>query len=202
MTRSAGWAATVAVTLLVCRTVALAGTDAGTVVNGVVSLPPGTGSVKDVVVYLEGTIAAPKPGKAVMEQKDMVFLPHVLPVVAGSSVEFRNSDAILHNVFSNSATNRFDLGMFGQGESRLATFSAAGVVEVRCNVHPTMQAFVVVLDNNYFAQPDERGHYQITGIPPGRYRLRGWHPSLPAVEGWANLDDASLRTVDLNFKPQ
>jgi plastocyanin len=201
MMRRSVWAATVAVTLCMGGRVGFAGTDAGTAVKGIVSLPPDSGSPKDVVVYLEGTIGTPKPGKAVMDQKDKAFLPHVLPVVAGSSVEFLNNDTVLHNVFSNSKPDPFDVGMFGHGESRTATFATAGVVEVRCNVHPTMQAFVVVLENGYFAQPDERGHYQISGIPPGRYRLRAWHPSLPAVEGWANLDDASLRTVDLTFKP-
>jgi len=157
--------------------------------------------VKDVVVYLEGTIGTPRAATASIDQKNMTFIPHVLPVVVGSSVAFRNSDDVMHNVFSNSTTQQFDVGMFGRGESRSVTFEKAGVVELRCNVHPTMHAFIVVLQNNYFTTPDERGNYQITGLPAGRFKLRAWHESLPPVETWANLDDATLRSIDLKFSP-
>ena len=169
------------------------------IVKGTVVLPPDSGSVKDVVVYLEGTIGTPTAAKASIDQKNMTFIPHVLPVVVGSTVEFRNSDDVMHNAFSNSATQRFDVGMFGRGESRSVTLEKPGVVELRCNVHPTMHAFIFVLANNYFATPDERGSYQITGLPAGRYKLRAWHESLPPVETWANLDDATLRSIDLKF---
>ena len=170
------------------------------IVKGTVTLPPDSGSVKDVVVYIEGTVGTPTASKASFDQKNMTFIPHVLPVAVGSSVEFRNSDDVLHNVFSNSTTQRFDVGMFGRGEARSVTVDKPGIVELRCNVHPTMHAFIVVLANNYFATPDEHGNYQITGLPAGRYKLRAWHESLPPVETWANLDDATLRTIDLTFK--
>jgi plastocyanin len=170
------------------------------IVKGTVTLPADSGSVKDVVVYLEGTIGVPTPSKVSVNQKDMTFIPHVLPVAVGSTVEFLNSDDVLHNVFSNSATQRFDLGMVGRGESRSVSFDKPGIVELRCNVHPKMHAYILVLANNYFATPDERGNYQITGIPKGRYKLRAWHESLPPIETWANLEDATLRSIDLNFK--
>ena len=170
------------------------------IVKGTVSLPPDSGSVKDVVVYLEGSLGAATPAKATFDQKNMSFIPHVLPVAVGTSVEFLNGDDVLHNVFSNSATNHFDVGMFKRGESRRVSFDKPGVVELRCNVHPTMHAYVVVLDNNYFTTPDARGNYQISGIPAGRYKLRAWHESLPPIETWANLDDATLRSIDLTFK--
>jgi plastocyanin len=169
------------------------------IVKGTVTLPPDSGSAKDVVVYLEGTIGAPTPGKATIDQKEMTFIPHVLPVAVGSTVEFLNGDDVLHNTFSNSAAKRFDVGMFKRGESRSVTFDKPGIVELRCNVHPKMHAFVLVLENNYFATPDERGSYQIGGIPAGRYKLRAWHESLPPIETWANLDDATLRSIDLKF---
>jgi plastocyanin len=172
---------------------------AGTIVKGTVTLPEDSGSVTNVVVYLEGKIGVPTPGQAVIDQKNMQFVPHVLPVVVGSTVEFRNSDPVLHNVFSIAAPNNFDLGMFGQGESRRVTFSKPGIVRVRCNVHPGMLAYVLVLENSYFATPDDRGNFQISGIPPGRYKLRAWHESLPAVETWANLEEATLRTIDVRF---
>ena len=192
------------------------------IVKGTVTLPPDSGSVKDVVVYLsdlearsdqrertieetptagpiEGTVGTPTASKASFDQKNMTFIPHVLPVAVGSTVDFLNGDDVMHNVFSNSATKRFDLGMVKRGESRSVSFDKPGIVELRCNVHPTMHAFIFVLANNYFATPDERGSYQITGLPAGRYKLRAWHESLPPIETWANLDDATLRAIDLKF---
>jgi plastocyanin len=171
------------------------------IVKGTVTLPPDSGSVTNVVVYIEGTVGTPTASKATIDQKNMTFIPHVLPVVVGSTVEFQNNDDVMHNVFSNSPTQQFDLGMFGHGETRRVTVDKPGVVELRCNVHPTMHAYIVVLTNNYFATPDERGNYQITGLPAGRYKLRAWHESLPAIETWANLEDATLRAIDLKFKP-
>jgi plastocyanin len=169
------------------------------IVKGTVTLPPDSGLATDVVVYLEGTIGVPTPRKATIDQKEMTFIPHVLPVTVGSTVEFLNGDDVLHNTFSNSAAKQFDVGMFKRGESRSVTFDKPGIVELRCNVHPRMHAFVLVLENNYFATPDERGSYQIGGIPAGRYKLRAWHESLPPIETWANLDDATLRSIDLKF---
>ena len=173
--------------------------ETGTIVKGTVTLPPDSGSPKNVVVYLDGAIGTPTPGKALIDQKNTEFVPHVVAVSVGSTVEFLNSDTVLHNVFSIDAPNNFDLGAFIHGQSRSVTFSKPGLVKLRCNVHSSMLAFVLVLENNYFTTPDERGNYQITGIPPGRYKLRAWHESLPGVETWANLDDATLRTVDLRF---
>ena len=173
----------------------------GRIVKGTVTVPRDGGSVQDVVVYLAGSIGSPTAAKASIDQKNMTFIPHVLPVTVGSTVEFRNSDDVMHNAFSNSAAKQFDLGMFGRGESRSVTFDKPGVVEVRCNVHPTMHAFILVLENNYFAKPDARGIYQITGIPKGRFELRAWTPSRPPMQTWANLQDATLRAINFDFAP-
>lgn len=169
-------------------------------VKGTVSLPPDSGSVRDVVVYLEGKIGTARPTGAVMDQKDMTFIPHVLPVVVGSTVEFRNSEVVLHNVFSRSPIAPFDLGLLRKGDARSVTFDKPGVVEILCNVHPKMRAFVLAVENNYFATPNERGIYEITGIPAGRYKLRAWHESLPPIETWANVDQATIENIDLPFK--
>ncbi len=188
------------VLLLVALTAGISQADSGRIVKGTVTLPPDSGSVKNVIVYLEGTIGTVTPGKATIDQKDTVFVPRVLPITVGSTVEFTNNDKVYHNVFSIDAPNNFDLGMFGHGQSRSVTLSKPGLSKVRCNVHPDMLAFIMVLENNYFGTPDERGNYQISGVPPGRYKLHAWHESLPSVETWANLEDATLRTVDLSFK--
>jgi plastocyanin len=172
----------------------------GASVKGTVSLPAESGAPSDVVISLEGSLGTPAPTKAVIDQKEMTFVPHVVAVAAGGSVEFLNSDPVMHNVFSSAAAKRFDLGMFGKGETRTVVFEKPGVVELRCNVHPKMRAFVVVLSNNYFAIPDARGNFQIAGVPAGRYQLRAWHESLPAVETWVNLDDGTVQSVDVRFK--
>jgi plastocyanin len=178
-----------------------AGAQGGRIVKGTVTVPPDSGSVKDVVISIDAAIGTPTATKVSIDQKNMTFVPHVLPVAAGSTVEFRNSDDVLHNVFSASTTQPFDVGMFGRGESRSVTFDKPGVIELRCNVHPSMHGFIVVLPNNYFTTPDERGLYQISGLPKGRFKLRAWRPSGPQMETWANLDDATLRAINLDFTP-
>lgn len=170
------------------------------VVKGTVHLPAGVDSLGDTVVSLEGRVGTPTPGKVVMDQKGLAFVPHVLGVVVGGSVEFLNDDSVLHNVFSDSAAKRFDLGMFGRGESRTVTFDTPGVVELRCNVHPKMHAFILVLENNFFAPADQGGNFQIGDIPPGRYKLRAWHEGLSPTETWVNLDEAKIRTVDVRLQ--
>jgi plastocyanin len=170
------------------------------VVKGTVHLPPDTGSVRDVVVSLEGHIGTPTPRKVVIDQKDLTFIPHVVAVAVGSTVEFLNNDTVPHNVFSTSAAKQFDLGIFERGESRTVTVDRPGVIDLRCNVHPKMHAFVLVLENNYFAMPDEHGDFEISGIPAGRYKLRAWHETFSPVETWVNLDDAKIRTVELRFQ--
>ncbi|MFQ5665610.1 MAG: plastocyanin/azurin family copper-binding protein [Candidatus Binatia bacterium] len=172
---------------------------ASDIVKGTVVLPRDSGSVRNVVVYLEGAIGTPMPSTVVIDQKGLKFVPHVVAIVKGSTVKFLNSDPVFHNVYSSSATKRFDLGMFAQGESRNVTFDTPGVVELRCAVHPKMQGFVLVLENNYFTTPDERGDFQIGGVPRGRYKLRAWHEALPAVETWVNLEEAKLRDIELRF---
>jgi plastocyanin len=170
------------------------------IVKGTVRLPADGGSPIDVVVYLDGATGTPTPAKVEMDQKAETFVPRVLAVPVGSSVEFRNSDPFLHNVFSTSPAKHFDLGMFGQGQSRSVTFDTPGVVEVRCNVHPKMHAYIVVRGNNYFSIPDAQGNFQISDLPPGRYKLVAWHPTLKPVELWVNLNEARLRTVNVDLK--
>lgn len=189
-------AATLVIALGTGRAVAA---DTG-VVKGTVLLPPGMNSAADTVIYLEGRIGTPTPKTVTIDQQNQTFRPHVVAVVQGGTVEFLNNDTVLHNVYSASAVQRFDLGMFGGGERRTVKFDTPGVVELRCNVHPKMRAYVLVLENNYFATADKSGNFQISGVPAGRYKLRAWHEGLPVAETWANLDDASIRTVELRFQ--
>lgn len=128
------------------------------------------------VVYLEkveGTFAAP-PENPRMAQKDFAFHPRVLPVLVGTTVDFPNQDDLYHNVFSFSSTKKFDLGRYPSGESKGQTFDKPGLVKIYCEIHDHMRAFILVLQNPYFAVTDEQGGYAIRNIPPGRYRLKVW----------------------------
>lgn len=113
---------------------------------------------------------------AVMDQRDLKFIPRVLPVVAGTTVDFPNNDQTWHNVYSASDVELFDLGLYPPKKSRSVTFRRPGVVRILCNVHPNMEAFIVVKEHPYFSAADARGNYRIDGVPLGSYRLRVWHP--------------------------
>lgn len=133
------------------------------------------GDLSEVVVYLEGPKARPKPESVKVVMKGKAFIPHVLAVGAGTSVEFPNEDSIFHNAFSLSDPNRFDLELYKRPKTGSFTFRHPGVVKVYCNIHPQMSAVVVVLDNPFFARASREGDFAIEGVPAGRYQLRAWH---------------------------
>lgn len=151
------------------------------------------GEVADTVVYflLKSGGAAPKPQRFAIDTRSKGFTPSVLVVPVGSTVAFENSDTILHNVFSRSGANAFDLGFYGQGQSRERTFTRTGLVVVNCSVHQNMRANVLVLGTPYFARPDAKGRFRIDGVPPGAGTLVIWHPrGAPAsieLQGAANV---------------
>ena len=116
---------------------------------------------------------APEEHRLVTARKQ--FQPRVLAIPLGSTVAFPNSDPILHNVFSVSGENRFDLGLYRKGEGKSYTFEHPGVVRVFCNVHHEMVAHVLVLETPYFVQPDENGAFRLEGLPEGPGILRVWH---------------------------
>jgi plastocyanin len=142
------------------------------------------------VVYLEATGAAPPPVPAahvVMDQKNLAFVPAVLPVTRGTVVEFTNSDDVEHNVFSPSAVARkFNLGTYGPGATRTITLDEPGDVRVLCNIHMEMEAHILVLDFPYFAVVQD-GRYRIAEVPAGTYTVKIWK------ERWLSL----ARTVEL-----
>lgn len=142
----------------------------------------GVKSPENVVVYIETVPGEPKPPTDTVEidQKKLVFIPHVVAVVKGTTVKFKNGDPLLHNIFWNasadgsySATN---LGTWGQGDSRKYTFDKLGYVGLLCNIHPDMEGFILVLQNPYFAVVGKEGTYEIKNVPPGQYNLKTWYP--------------------------
>ena len=144
--------------------------------------------MRDFVVYIEGaagTNAAPpeKPVQVVTSrvfQKGAIFSPHVLPVVVGTTVEWPNNDDILHNVFSVSEGNAFDLGLYKSPEVGRWTFKTPGRVDVFCSIHTRMSCVVLVLKNPYFANTNDKGVYAIPNVPAGTYTLKAWRERMPA----------------------
>ncbi len=131
------------------------------------------------VVYLEAApqaaFEAPPAGRAVLDQRNETFVPYVLAVTLGSTVDFPNRDRIYHNVFSLSKPKRFDLGRYPRGQSRSVRFDQPGVVRVFCEIHSHMSAFILVFAHRYFATTDTEGRYRIEGVPTGTYTLAVWN---------------------------
>jgi plastocyanin len=116
-----------------------------------------------------------RPQRAVMSTLRKQFSPQLLIVPVGSTVRFPNQDPILHNVFSVSGGNAFDLGLVGSGEGKSATFREAGLVRVFCNVHHAMFAHVLVVASPHYTQPAEDGRFALDGVLGGAGTLRYWH---------------------------
>ena len=143
--------------------------------------------VKDlsgVVIALDP--ATPPPahpnGHALMKQKDKTFLPHILAVESGTTVDFPNHDPIFHNAFSSFDGKVFDVGLYPPGTSRSVRFDREGIVRVFCNIHSAMSAVIVVLDHPWFSTTDRDGAFKIQGVPEGDYTLRVYHErATPAI---------------------
>jgi plastocyanin len=153
------------------------------------------------VVYFEPAAGghAPRPPEApfklVTRRKE--FMPRVLPIPVGSRVEFPNEDPILHNVFSVSPGNAFDLGIYRNGPPKEKRFDTPGLVRVFCNVHQTMVAYILVLDTPYYTVPGDDASFRLTGLPRGPGKLTVWHEqadpwsmevTLPLADPAAPLD--------------
>jgi plastocyanin len=140
----------------------------------------------DAVVYVDqiaGKTFPPPAEHAKMDQKNMLFVPHVLPVLAGTTIDFHNSDAVLHNVFSPDAcADHFNLGTWPQGQVKSFTFKKPCFASLLCKVHPEMEGFVTVMSTPYFAVTAEDGSYVIKNVPDGSYTVKVWHPKLKAAQ--------------------
>lgn len=131
-----------------------------------------------VIVWLEplsGSRSAPQPIRTKMLQKDKVFIPHVLAVPVGSTVDFPNLDPIFHNAFSNYDGQVFDVGLYPPGTSRSVKFSRAGVVRIFCNIHSAMNAIVAVLDSAWYSTTAPDGRFEIRNVPAGDYQVKVFH---------------------------
>ncbi len=121
---------------------------------------------------IDGPMPRIVPARKVVLQQGKAFVPRVLAVAVGSSVDFRNEDPINHNVFSLSP--HFDTGLYGKGGEKEETFDKPGVVQLLCNIHSSMIGYVVVVDTPYFTQADASGAFALK-VPPGEYEVEAWH---------------------------
>lgn len=138
----------------------------------------------DFVVYIDQPVTnAPAPAPKTLQvitQRDAVFRPHVLPVLAGTTIEWPNKDDIFHNVFSMSEANPFDLGLYKDPEVKKVKFAQPGRVDVFCSIHSKMNCVILVMQNPFFAATDKQGRFRIENVPAGTYKLKAWHERLPA----------------------
>jgi plastocyanin len=129
----------------------------------------------DAVVWVEGPKVTPPPSTATVVMKGKTFVPRVVVVGVDGAVAFPNQDGVLHNVFSVSGENRFDLDLYKKPKSASWRFRHPGLVRVYCNIHPQMSAFVVVRDNPFWARPGPDGRFEIPEVPPGDWVVKAWH---------------------------
>jgi plastocyanin len=141
-----------------------------------------SGATGESVVYVEAVAGKTFPAptdKPVIDQKGLMFSPHIVAVQQGTTVEFLNSDKVAHNVFWISVGGNkklgHNLGTWPQGEKRPFKFDNPGAVPLLCNVHPEMSGYVVVSPTPYFAVTDKSGSYKIDNVPDGSYNVTAWH---------------------------
>jgi hypothetical protein len=151
------------------------------------------------VVYLDGVF--PQPGSLPMKQlaqKDLTFIPSLLPVRVGTRVEFPNLDDTYHSIFSYSPAKRFDLGRYRPEERPIPTqvFDKPGLVTLRCDIHEHMRGLILVLNTPYFVMTDTDGHFRLGGLPAGHYTLKAWIDSRTTREKPVELKSGQTLHVD------
>lgn len=173
----------------------------------------GGGTIKGVVktpwvkryqalVYIdkvEGKVFTPSKEKVVVSQRGLVFLPHILPVIKGTTVDFTNDDNVVHNVFAPpGSVQRFNLGTYGVGVTKTVTFNNLGETPLLCIVHAEMLGYVITLQNPYYALTDKKGNFEIKDVPPGTYQIKVWHEKLKEASQKVVVEKG--KTVSVEFK--
>lgn len=163
--------------------------------NGVLATNPPL-----AVVYLEGEFApraGPRP-TAQIGQENMSFVPTLLAIEAGASVEFPNHDDVYHNIFSYSPTKRFDLGRYRKEDKPVptVTFETPGLVVLRCDIHEHMRGLILVLDTPHFVTTDAAGDFRLGGLPAGRFTLKVWRDSRTTLSREVELRDGETLRVE------
>ena len=159
----------------------------------------------NAVIYIDkipGKKFDPPKDPATIDQNNLAYIPHVLPIVAGTTVKYLNSDDVLHNVFTpDKSADKFKLGTWPKGQTRSYTFKNPGCVSVMlCNVHPEMEAYVLVLENPYYAVSAKDGSYLIKGVPAGKYTLTIWHEKLKGASQEVTVTESGEVVANFEIK--
>jgi plastocyanin len=156
----------------------------------------------NAVVYLDAIPGKTFPAPAEhlkMDQANLLFQPKVLPVLVGTTVDFLNSDAVLHNVFSPDAcAEKFNLGTWPKGETRSFTFKKECVATLLCKVHPEMEGFVIAVPTPYHAVTKADGTYRIADVPDGSYTVKVWHPKLKPTQKPTTVAGATAADFEIS----
>jgi hypothetical protein len=175
-----------------------------------------TGVVKDAkgqpvegaivfILNMPGETFSPPPKPIPMDQVNLQFVPHILPVLVGTTVTFPNKDNIHHHIYSFSKTKPFERPLYKGTNVEPVTFNKVGIVKLGCNIHDTMSGIVFVLQNPYFGITDKSGKYTIhdvsskdktKGVPPGKYKVVAWHEFMETKLG------KTVRTIDVGKSGQ
>jgi plastocyanin len=151
------------------------------------------------VLYLEGNFGEKKAApRAQMIQKNLDFIPRLLPVQVGTTVEFPNEDDTYHSIFSFSQPKRFDLGRYPKNETPVPSevFDKPGPVVLRCDIHEHMRAIILVLETPYFGKTDPQGNYRVGNLPAGHYKFAAWLNDKTILEKQVDLKNGATLHVD------
>jgi plastocyanin len=163
-------------------------------------------AVQDAVVWAEpaGTMPTfPPPAQpAVMAQMHLAFVPRVLPVLVGTTVEFPNRDTVYHSVFSFTRQQRFEIGLYPPGESRAVTLDKPGLVKVFCNIHDQMFGALLVLPTPYFSTSTAQGRFTLSEVPAGEYTVQVWHERLHGTPHSITVTASGTTTVIFTLQPK
>ncbi len=158
---------------------------------------------RDAVIYIDkipGKRFNPPSSPVVLDQLNLTFTPHVLPVLAGTTVAFPNGDEIRHNVFSPTSSSKFNLGSYPRGTTKYFVFDKPGPVTVLCNVHTEMSAYVIVTETPYFTVSDRAGNFSISDVPPGKYILNLWHEKAKPISTEIEVREGETLYLSLELK--
>jgi len=176
----------------------------------------GLRSPANVLVYLTRAPAADPDvsgARFEIDQRNLTFSPHVLPVPVGATISFPNHDQVDHNVFSLSRTQTFNLGSYKPGEVKTVTFDKPGIVQLRCDVHAEMLSYIMVMKNPYFAVTDAKGRFEIpapgfspqtgagkiAGLPAGKYFIKTWHEKLKSKKQAVAVPEEGAVSIRLDL---
>ncbi|HKJ69915.1 MAG TPA: methylamine utilization protein [bacterium] len=156
------------------------------------------------VVYIEkseGIRVTPPESQPVLDQRDLQFIPHVLPVMVGTTVRFRNSDDVAHNIFTPSpAGDMFNLGTWKGDQVKTHTFDTPGEVMLLCNLHPEMEGYIYIVPTPFFARTDANGHFTIKDVLEGKYTLKVWSEHGNARPRTVNVPAEGKVTADFTIQ--